>query len=119
MRVFAAIAAVFMLLPAAADTAPLAAFDVGAYADLVSRPNPEGHSIVFVPSLVSVLLAAEQGSGAALGEAEVLSLCDRAGAMAVPAESARKLEDGRGYKDLDPDRCWQEWQEQRQELINP
>jgi hypothetical protein len=39
--------------------------------------------------------------------------------MAVPAESAEKLERGRGYRDIDPGECWQQWQEQRRQLLNP
>lgn len=122
MRALAAIVLCFGLLPAAAATgpgAPLTAFDFGEYAELVVRPNPDGHAIMFIPSLVSVLLAAERSRGGPLGEAEVLSFRDRSGAMAVPADNARRLEAGRGYRDLDPDRCWQEWQEQRLELVKP
>jgi hypothetical protein len=122
MHVPAAAALLLALLPAPAATdsaVPLVAFDTGAYAELAARPNPDGHAIIFIPSLVSVLLAAEQANGGALSEAEVLSFRDRAGAMAVPAESADRLENGRGYGDLDPDRCWTEWQEQRQLYLKP
>jgi hypothetical protein len=122
MRLLAATVLILAISPAAAATdpgAPLAAFDFGAYAELVARPNPGGHAIVFIPSLVSVLLAAERSRGGPLGEAEVLSFRDRSGAMAVPADNARRLEEGRGYRDLDPDRCWQDWQAQRLELVKP
>ena len=107
------------LLPAAADTGkPLAAFDTGTYAEMKARPNPEGHAIVFVPALATVLLAAEESDGE-LGEAEALSLRDRAETIAIPAENARRLEAGRGYRDLDPENCWQDWQTRREELISP
>lgn len=86
---------------------------------LAIRPNPDGHAIVFVPSLVSMLLAAEESSGRPLTEAEVLALRDRASAMVVPAESAARLATGRGYPDLAPGRCWEEWQEQRKQYLNP
>lgn len=122
MRLLAMAILVLATLPAAtaADPgAPLAAFDFGAYAELAARPNPDAYAIVFIPSLVSVLIAAERGGGGPLNEAEVLSLRDRAGAMAVPADNAQRLGAGRGYRDVDPDRCWQEWQEQRLELIKP
>jgi hypothetical protein len=122
MRALATAVLVLAILPTAAATdpgAPLAAFDFGAYAELVARPNPDGHVVMFIPSLVSVLFTAERNRGGPLGEAEVLSFRDRAGAMAVPADNARRLEEGRGYRDLDPDRCWEDWQEQRLELVKP
>jgi hypothetical protein len=105
--------------PAAAAAEPLALFDVSAYAEIAARPNPEGHAIVLVPSLASVLLAAERSNGAALEESQVLALRDGAEVMVVPQDSAARLEQGRGYRDLDPGRCWQEWQDRRREFLNP
>jgi hypothetical protein len=32
-------------------------------------------------------------------------------------EHARKLEETRGYRDVDPENCWTEWQELRLELV--
>jgi len=117
----AALAALLAVAPgfAAADAgAPLAAYDVGVYAELAVRPNPEGHAIVFVPALMSVLAVAEQDRGAPLTESDVLAIRDAAGAIAVPAAKAADLDKGRGYADLHADRCWQEWQAARGRYFN-
>jgi hypothetical protein len=109
---------VFLIAAAASVAAtPLAAWDMGSRAELVARPNPDGYALPYVPALVSVLAAAEEQKGGPLSEAEVLSLCERAIVLAVPAVMARTLEEGRGYRDLDPARCWDEWQQQRHRFI--
>jgi hypothetical protein len=111
---------VFLIAAAApVAAAPLAAWDMGARAELVARPNPDGYALPYVPALVSVLAAAEEQKGGPLSEAEVLSLCDRAIVLAVPVAQARTLEEGRGYRDLDPARCREGWQEMRQLYFKP
>lgn len=66
--------------------------------------------LVFIPSLVSLLKAAEDRKGAQLSEVEVLEIRDHATATAVPFSAAFALEKKRGYKDIVPEECWKEWQ---------
>jgi hypothetical protein len=69
----------------------------------------EGIAIVFIPSLVSVLLAKEEKKGTALTREEVLEIRDNAGVATVPASAVHAGDQARGYRDLDPARCWEEW----------
>ena len=99
-----------------ADALPeLEVGDVGAYAEIIARPNPHGYAVVPIPSLVSTLLAAERKKGSPLTEAEVLRIRDLAGVLVVPDDGG-KLEQDRGYKDIDPADCWRAWQAARLDL---
>ena len=64
---------------------------------------------VFMPSLVSVLVRAEQEKGAPLTRTEVLSIRDAAVCVMVPMLGVPALEETRGYPDIDPENCWAEW----------
>lgn len=70
-----------------------------------------------VPSLVAILLNAEKTKGAPLTEEEVIRIRDHCEAIAVPPEVARKMDEERGYLDIDPENCWEAWQSARKELI--
>ncbi|MEM7477122.1 MAG: DUF2314 domain-containing protein [Planctomycetota bacterium] len=70
----------------------------------------------FVPALGAVLIAAEDKKGEPLTEEEVLEIRDSAVCMMVPPENVAKLSESRGYKDLDPENCWYDWQMLRREL---
>ena len=72
--------------------------------------------ITCIPSLVSLLLRRETEKGAPLTEQEVLSIRDAAAAVALPADMAAKVERERGYRDIDLDNCWKEWQAYRLNL---
>ena len=78
---------------------------------------PEKLVIVITPSLISTLWRREKENGAPLTEQEVLAIRDGAAAVALPAASAAAVEESRGYRDIDPDNCWAEWQKARLELI--
>ena len=71
---------------------------------------------VFIPSLVSVLLGREKAKGSPLTEAEVLEIRDRGVCMMLRLTEAAKLAKSRGYDDLDPEQCWEEWQRARKDL---
>jgi hypothetical protein len=101
----------------ATDGGDLRIGDIGAYAALVARPNPKGYMVAPIPSLVSVLIAAEQRKGSPLSEVEVLSIRDNAGSMVLPDKGELLVED-RGYADIDPNRCWQEWSEFRAKSLH-
>jgi hypothetical protein len=52
-----------------------------------------------------------------LTEEEVIQIRDGCPAIALRPETAKEMDEKRGYKDIDPDYCWEEWQEARKELI--
>jgi len=68
---------------------------------------------VFIPALVAILLRAEKVKGDALTEDEVLTIRHEAVYMMMTLDMAKKQEESRGYADLDPENCWEEWQEVR------
>ena len=72
--------------------------------------------IMPMPSLVSVLLRREQEKGSPLTEAEVLSIRDGCEAVAVPRDKVAAIVESRGYEDIDPERCWEQWKEVRKRL---
>ncbi len=71
-----------------------------------------------MPSLVATLLNREQAKGSALTEAEVTEIRDSCPSVAVPIDVAEKIDGARGYKDIDPERCWAQWQEARKSLLS-
>jgi hypothetical protein len=89
---------------------PVDRFEVGDYCDIAARPNPEGLSILPIPSLASILVGAEMKKNAPLTQAEVESIRDKAAVVAAPAHVADAVEHGRGYKDVNPAECWEEYQ---------
>ena len=70
----------------------------------------------FVPSLVATLLDREKAKGSPLTEEEVLEIRDKAPVIALPAEGIHELEAKRGYQDIDPEHCWEQWQQTRTDL---
>ena len=73
--------------------------------------------LTFVPSLVSLLLAREESKGAPLTEQEVLEIRDKATVVALPEDAAVRVAAERGYRDIDANHCWEEWQRARIDLI--
>lgn len=71
----------------------------------------------FIPSLVATLLNKEREAGRPLTEAEVIRIRDQANVVMTPRDIVPKLEAERGYRDIDPERCWEEWQAAREELL--
>jgi len=72
---------------------------------------------VFTPSLVATLLNREEAKGEPLTEAEVISIRDQCQCIAAPVDVALKMNEARGYDDIDPENCWPEWQRRRLSLI--
>jgi uncharacterized protein YeaC (DUF1315 family) len=71
---------------------------------------------VFIPALAPLLVRAEQLKGAPLTEEEVLRVRDNAICVMMTAQQKAATEEQRGYQDIDPENCWAEWQELREEL---
>lgn len=59
--------------------------------------------IVFIPALIIVLIDKEQEMGRELTR-------DDATAIRLPAEAAEDIIRERGYRDIDPENVWCEWQ---------
>ena len=72
--------------------------------------------LCFMPSLVALLLAKEKEKGTPLTEEEVVAIRDGATVVAIPKETLPAIEERRGYADIDPEKCWSEWQRLRAEL---
>jgi acyl carrier protein len=82
---------------------------VGSYADLKTQPIPAGHVLIFIPSLAAILVNHEQKVGTSLTESQVLAIRDRSAVMAVPETVAAEMGKSRGYTDISPEHCWQDW----------
>ncbi len=79
--------------------------------------TPEERLIpVIMPSLAAILSDAEQKKGSPLTEAEVVRIRDAAPCVILRESAVAALEEKRGYRDIDPDNCWQEWQHLRTQL---
>jgi hypothetical protein len=78
--------------------------------------NHENLVIYPMPSLVATLLGRERAKGSPLTEAEVLQIRDQCPSVAVPIDVARKIDAERGYRDIDPERIWEQWQSARKHL---
>lgn len=79
----------------------------------VDAPSfPEDGTLVSVPipALVAVLVALERRKGSELTEDEVLAARDKAVRMQMPLSVAQRMEQARGYADINPEDVWTEWQ---------
>ncbi|MDK2634114.1 hypothetical protein QMZ93_12310 [Pantoea stewartii subsp. indologenes] len=65
--------------------------------------------ILSIPSLISLLVSKAEEKGSPLTEEEVLSIRDNATAIVTDAEGVLAVSERRGYKDIDPEHCWEEW----------
>lgn len=71
-----------------------------------------------VPALVAVLLAKEKEKGEPLTKDEVERIRDQAECIAMPRDARKKVDESRGYLDIDPERAWEEWQNARTALVH-
>lgn len=71
---------------------------------------------IFMPSLAALLRASEKQRGRQLLEKEVYAIRDSATVTMVSREKAEEMERKRGYKDINPENCWAEWQELRKKF---
>ncbi|MCG7391900.1 hypothetical protein MHY87_03145 [Microvirga sp. ACRRW] len=67
--------------------------------------------LVFVPALVAILTQMEERKGSPLNQEEVEKIRDHflPQAMRVSPKAAEKLAEERGYDDVDPEHCWEDW----------
>ncbi len=97
------------------DSAPIGHERAQSSADEGGAPEPL--MIVPVPALCVVLLSLENSLQRPLSEAEVLDALDKAACIAMPLSVWRQVEESRGYRDLDPENVWVEWQSLRPSLF--
>ncbi len=71
---------------------------------------------IFMPALAHLLREAELSKGSPLTRAEVLQARDQGVCMMLRGSAALELEEKRGFRDIDPEDCWEEWQALRQAL---
>jgi len=67
--------------------------------------------VLFIPSLISLLVSKAEEKGSPLTEEEVLAIRDNATAIVTDAEGVLAVAQRRGYQDIDPEHCWEEWQD--------
>lgn len=66
-------------------------------------------TILFIPSLISLLVSKAEDKGSPLTEQEVLDIRDNATAIVTDPEEVLAVAERRGYQDIDPEHCWEEW----------
>ena len=93
----------------AAAAEPLKELEVGSYAEIAARPNPQHFVIQPMPALVAILLSVEKKKGSPLTKQEVVTLRDKMTVVVTAPADAKAIDDGRGYKDIDPSHAWEEW----------
>jgi hypothetical protein len=71
---------------------------------------------VFLPSLAAILLAAERKKGSPLTPEEVIAIRDQGVCIMMRESHLLALEERRGYRDIDPENSWEEWQHVRKEM---
>lgn len=72
-------------------------------------------SIVFIPPLITLLLSKENEKGSPLTTEEVNCIRDNAIAIQVDGDTALAIAESRGYRDINPEDCWNEWAAFRKE----
>ncbi len=71
---------------------------------------------VFMPALVVLLVHAEDQKGAPLTNDEVHLIRDNGTCVMMGADAAGRMDDSRGYRDIDPENCWHDWQMARRDM---
>jgi hypothetical protein len=64
---------------------------------------------VFIPTLVALLIQAEELNGAPLTRNQAIAIRDNADCVMLPPSAKHEMDTERGYADIDPERCWEEW----------
>lgn len=73
-------------------------------------------TILFIPSLISLLESKEKESGNELTQNEVESIRDNATANELPAEIVNEIAISRDYSDLNAEDIWNEWLKARRNI---
>ena len=68
---------------------------------------------IFVPSLIAILLEGEEVKGDCLTREEAENIRDRSYSILMPESMLDVIKDNRGYQDISPENCWEEYMEIR------
>jgi hypothetical protein len=71
---------------------------------------------VLMPPLATMLAQHEREKGSPLTEEEVLAVRGKSVVMMMRRSIADQMAQKRGFRDIDPQKCWQEWQAARRKL---
>jgi hypothetical protein len=74
--------------------------------------------VVPIPALVVVLVQKEREKGAPLSREEVERIRDATVCMTIRQSHAKKMEEQRGYPDINPERCWEDWSARRETVLH-
>lgn len=64
---------------------------------------------VFMPALIVLLENARTKKGSPLTKEEMLAIRDNGVCLMMKTSQAIQLDNRRGYSDLDPENCWEQW----------
>jgi len=64
---------------------------------------------VFIPALVALLIRAEELNGFPLTRNQAIAIRDNAFCTMLPPATKAEIDEERGYLDIDPERCWEDW----------
>ena len=64
---------------------------------------------VFIPALVALLMRAEELNGGPLTRNQAFAIRDNANCVMLPPSTKAEIDEERGYADIDPERCWEDW----------
>jgi len=88
---------------------PLVGGDTGPYGELVNCNLPPDLVLMFIPSLVALLIRAEELKGEPLTEKEVVAIRDGAQVIVNHADVVAAVEEQLGYVDVNPANVWESW----------
>lgn len=78
--------------------------------------DPQDLIPYFIPSLSAILVNAEDKKGSPLEYDEVIGIRDSSACIMMEIADTRKMDESRGYVDVDPENLWYEWQMLRREM---
>ncbi len=64
---------------------------------------------VYVPSLIAILLNREELKGECLTREEAEAIRDNSYSIMLPESMLDVMKENRGYQDINPDNCWEEY----------
>ena len=73
---------------------------------------------VFMPALVILLRDAERIKKRPLKKREVLKIRNKGIVVMIRTSRARGLAETRGFEDIDPRNCWEEWCQFRERMFD-
>src|SRR5690242_5916345 len=72
---------------------------------------------VFMPPLANMLALAEKKKGSPLAETEVEAIRGKSLCIMMRVADAEKMNESRGFVDVNPDNCWADWHRLRAQMI--